>query len=144
LGKLHLLDSGQANLSGLMSLTPRSLAMVRYMLAGADDLRADNPALDEALAWLGVTQRLTSGERLTWQAVPNARPIVELVADADQGKAAPGATCSVEHFSGDDLRIACCKMAAGPRSSRRRPVPPISEQYCIASQSRRTWVYFNR
>lgn len=106
LGKLHLLGPEQANLSAFLSLTPRSLSAVRHLLAQADDHRADNPELDEALAWLGVTQRLVSDEQPTWQAVPEARPIVQLLTAAEASADRPAASSlSVESFEPERLRI---------------------------------------
>lgn len=101
LGKLHLLRPNEASLSASMSLTPRTLSSVRGAIARADNLRADNVPLDEALAWLGVSQRLTSGRQLAWQAVPNARPVVELVTEAPVAQA----TCQIEHFASDELTV---------------------------------------
>ena len=100
LGKLHLLVPQRANLAALMSLTPHSLAVVRSRLAQADDLRLENPRLDEALAWLGVAYRLTDRPPLRWQAVPNARPIVEC-----RSRHAHGERLQIEHFGADRIRL---------------------------------------
>ncbi len=78
LAKLHLLDPGRANLCAFMSLTPQALGRVRHQLAQHDSLRADNPQLDEALAWLGVQSRLVRSDRLYWKNVDRAAPLLEL------------------------------------------------------------------
>jgi hypothetical protein len=100
LGKLHLIVPRRANLSAIMSLTPHSLAVVRGRLAQADDLRPENPRLDEALAWLGVAYRLTDRQRLQWRTVPNARPIVEC-----HSREARGEQLQIEHFGADRIGL---------------------------------------
>lgn len=112
LGKLHLLAPQRANLSAMLSLTPRSLATVRRRLAHADDLRSDNPRLDEALAWLGVEQRLVRDGGLRWQAIPAVRPWVEWLAETDasgrrepvKGQSADSAAAAIEPVESIDVR----------------------------------------
>ncbi len=83
LGKLHLLSKSEANLTAFMTLTPNVLARVRHRLAQHDRLQADDPKLDEALAWLGVTHRLVRDPQPRWQTVPQAAPWVEVMDSAN-------------------------------------------------------------
>ncbi len=77
LAKLHLLSSETGNLSAFMTLPPLALARVRYQLAQHDTLEPVNRRLDEALAWLGVQQRLVRDDGLHWQAIPDPAPLIE-------------------------------------------------------------------
>jgi hypothetical protein len=98
LGKLSSIPT-VANLAATQSLPSESLNRVRRRLAAMDNLSAEQPELDRVLAQLGITDRLKRGDdatgasRLSWQRVPNSRPLCEFFSEAELG---PGAVSSAE------------------------------------------------
>lgn len=110
IGKLSSI-SAQKNLSAEISIEPALLTRIRSRLASQDNLTDDQPSLDSALAFLGVTERLVREHSangfatFNWQTVPNAKPACEVL-DLS-GKPLSNAKLSFHWQKSGELRVQC-------------------------------------
>ncbi len=107
-----------------MTLPPLALARVRYQLAQHDTLEPVNRRLDEALAWLGVQQRLVRDDGLHWQAIPDPAPLIE---------AAGNNTLHVKYLSSSKIEL---KWLANAREDSRTTV---SRRWLAREAARKRW-----